>query len=90
MKKQITRLSPHQNARLVAVLMAFSSLFFVFPILLILSQFAPARGHQGPPVLVFWVMPILYLVMGYITVFVGCLIYNFLAKCLGGIEYESA
>lgn len=33
--------------------------------------------------------PVLYLVFGYISVVIGCLLYDFLYLFAGGIEFES-
>nr|WP_288120611.1 hypothetical protein [Thiomonas sp.] len=94
MKKQIARLSPHQNGKVFAILMALSSLLFVVPMAIAFS-FIPAgvdangNPFPQPPVAMFLLFPILYLIMGYIMVAVGCVFYNFMFKFIGGIEYES-
>ena len=87
MKNQIERFSPHQNAKVFAVLMALSSLLFVVPIVLIGTLVGP-RG-MGPPFLMAVLLPLLYLVIGYVTVTVGCLLYNFMYKYIGGIEFDA-
>lgn len=94
MKNQIARLSPHQNGKVFAVLMAFSSLLFVVPMAIAFSFIPAGVGTNGnpfpqPPVAMFLLLPILYLIMGYIMVAVGCAFYNFMFKFIGGIEYES-
>ncbi len=89
MKKQIKRLSPHQNGKVFGVLMALSSLVFVIPMTLAFSLMPMPQGQSGPPAFLFVLLPILYLGMGYLMVAVGCLIYNFAVKYLGGIEYET-
>lgn len=86
MKQQIARFSPHQNGKVMAILMAVGSLVFVIPFMLIAMASAPAEAR--PPALFMLAMPILYLVMGYISVAVGCWVYNLLFKYIGGIEYE--
>ena len=94
MKNQIARLSPHQNGKVFAVLMALSSLLFVVPMAIAFS-FIPAGvdAHGNPiaqpPVTMLLLFPIFYLVMGYIMVAMGCVFYNFMFKYIGGIEYES-
>lgn len=94
MKNQIARFSPHQNGKVFAVLMALSSLLFVVP-MAIAFAFIPAGFDANgnplpqPPVAMFLLFPILYLIMGYIMVAVGCVFYNFMFKYIGGIEYES-
>ena len=89
MKKQIQRLSPHQNGKVFGVLMALSSLVFLIPMTLAFSLMPMQNSHNGPPMFIFLLFPILYLVMGYVMVAVGCIIYNFAFKYLGGIEYET-
>ncbi len=87
MKQQVERLSPHQNAKVFAVLMAVSSLIFLIP--LFLFMFASAPEQARPPVTFLLLAPLMYLVMGYVMVVVGCAIYNFMFKYIGGIEFES-
>jgi hypothetical protein len=87
MKQQIARFSPNQNGKVFAVLMAVGALVFVVPFMLIAFLSAPAEAK--PPMLFFLAMPIIYLVMGYISVAIGCAIYNALFKHIGGIEFES-
>lgn len=92
MKRQIKRMSPHQNGKVFGVLMALSSLVFVIPMVLAFSLMPTPVDQQGqpagPPVFIFILFPVLYLVMGYIMVAVGCALYNFTFKYIGGIEYE--
>jgi len=87
MKQQIARFSPHQNAKVFAVLAAVSSLVFIIPFALFALASTPADAR--PPLLFFLGMPILYLVMGYVTVAIGCALYNALYKHIGGIEFEA-
>jgi hypothetical protein len=87
MKHQVARFSPHQNAKVFGVLMAISSLVFVVPFGLFAVATAPA-GDRAPMVM-FLAMPLLYLVFGYLSVAVGCAVYNFMFGYIGGIEYES-
>lgn len=94
MKNQIARLSPHQNGKVFAVLMALSSLLFLVPMAIAFSFIPAGVDTHGnpiaqPPVAIFLLFPIFYLVMGYIMVAVGCAFYNFMFKYIGGIEYES-
>ncbi len=87
MKRQIERFSPHQNGKVFAVLMALSSLVFVVPFMLIASLAGP-RG-MGPPMFMFVLFPLIYLVLGYVFVAIGCAIYNVMYKYIGGIEFEA-
>jgi hypothetical protein len=36
------------------------------------------------------ILPIIYLVVGYIGVVIGCALYNVIVPFTGGIEYESS
>jgi hypothetical protein len=69
------------------VLMAVTSLIFLVPFFLFFSAFGPAQAR--PPMFMMLVMPVLYLIFGYISVAIGCAIYNALYKFVGGIEFES-
>lgn len=88
MKQQIARLSPHQNGKVFAVLMAVASLVFLIPFLLFMAAVMPA-GQRPPMFMMVIVMPVMYLVIGYLSVAVGCLLYNALFKFIGGIEFET-
>ncbi|MBU1360770.1 MAG: hypothetical protein KKC79_03530 [Gammaproteobacteria bacterium] len=88
MKQQLVRLSPHQNAKVFAVMMAVSSLVFAVPFFLIPASMFEVPG-SSPPFYVILAIPIIYLVLGYVGTFIGCLVYNFLYRFVGGIEFES-
>ena len=88
MKQQIARFSPHQNGKVFAVLFAASSLLFLAPFALFFLASAPAQAR--PPLFFFLAMPVMYLVMGYIMVAIGCVVYNALYKYIGGIEFEAS
>lgn len=92
MKKQIRRLSPHQNGKVFGVLMAISSLVFVLPLFLLTLLAGPDIDPYGSPAgfpkFMFVLFPLIYLVIGYITTAIGCLAYNFLYKFVGGFEFE--
>lgn len=88
MKLQIARFSPHQNGKVFGILMAVGALVLVVPFMLVAFAAAPAPAR--PPMLIFVIaMPILYLVMGYVTVVVGCALYNFMYGRIGGLEFET-
>lgn len=86
MNQQIARLSPHQNGKVMAVLMALFALVFFAPFMLLASAFAP--GDSRFPFWMLIVMPVIYLVFTYISVAIACLVYNAMVPFLGGIEYE--
>lgn len=87
MKTRIRNLSPHQNGKVFAILMAVTSLVFAVPFMLIAGAMAP-KG-SGFPVFMVLLFPILYLVFGYVSIAIGCWVYNVLARFTGGIEFEA-
>jgi hypothetical protein len=87
LKQQIVRLSLHQNAKVMAILMAVNSLIFFVPLVLIATLSGAPQAQQGLFLLL--VMPIAYLVIGYILCIIGCAVYNFLVRYIGGFEFES-
>jgi len=87
MKQQVARLSPHQNGKVFAILMAVGSLVFLVPFFLFFIAGAPKEAR--PPMLMFLAMPVFYLIIGYVMVAVSCMVYNFMFKHIGGIEFEA-
>lgn len=92
MKKQIRRLSPHQNGKVFGVLMAVASLVFVVPMFLIMLFVTPDVDQHGNPVtfpmFLIILFPILYLVFGYLATAIGSALYNLLFRFIGGFEFE--
>ncbi|MEP6739988.1 MAG: hypothetical protein ABJA61_06385 [Caldimonas sp.] len=88
MKQQVARFSPHQNGKVIAVLMAVTSLIFILPFFLLASAFG--ANQAGMPIWAVFILPIIYLIFGYISVAIGCLLYNVVVPFVGGIEYEPA
>ena len=89
MKQQIKRLSPHQNGKVFGVICALGSLVFVIPMSLAFNAMPGAGGNAGMPGWLLLAFPVIYLVMGYLSVAIACLVYNFAFSFLGGIEYET-
>ncbi len=87
MKQQVARLSPHQNAKVMAALSAIVSLIFFLPFALLGSLFG--APHAFGSLWFFIFMPIGYFVITYIMFVIGCALYNVLVPVLGGFEYES-
>ena len=87
MKHQIERFSPHQNAKVFAVLMALSSLVLLVPFFGFTYISAPPQAR--PPLWFVVFMPVLYLVFGYVMVVVGCWFYNIMFRYIGGIEFTT-
>lgn len=89
MKQQIKRLSPHQNGKVFGVITALGSLIFVIPMTLAFNAMPGGPGNTGMPGWLMLAFPVIYLVMGYLSVAIGCIVYNFAFSFLGGIEYET-
>ena len=88
MKAQIKRFTPHQNGKVFGILMALGSLVFIVPMGLFFSTIGP-QSPGAPPPYVFLLFPIMYLIFGYLSIAVGCLLYNVMYRYIGGLEYES-
>lgn len=86
-KHQIKRLSPHQNAKVSAVMMAILSLVILLPMGLFMAMFG--REGLGVGIGMMIVAPLMYLVFGYIFTALACALYNFVSGLVGGIEYEA-
>ena len=95
MKVQIKNFSPHQTAKVFAILIVVSMLLIMIPMSLIVS-FGPAPVDQSgneinvgfPFGMMFLVMPIIQGLFGYLMIRVGIWVYNKLYARIGGIEFE--
>lgn len=83
MKKQLLRIPPVQFAKVLALVYFLISLpLMVF--MWLLSQFGP---HPQPFSGWFLLMPVFYVIFGFIFSLTGAWIYNLVAKWIGGIEF---
>jgi hypothetical protein len=82
MKTQIVHISKLQTAKVMA------ALYLVISIPLMLFAIAPSL-YTRQPILwaMFWWMPVMYTVMGFVFTFLGSWIYNGIASRIGGIEF---
>lgn len=87
MKQQVVRLSPHQNAKVFAVLSAVVSAVFLVPLAALMALVDPDASRPALGTLV--AMPLVYLVFGYVFIVVACAIYNALVRVVGGFEVET-
>lgn len=85
MKKQLLHVSIFQSAKVMAVL------YFVFSIPLVLIMAIPTMLlHQqgvGPSLFMLILMPILYLIFGFLFSAFGAWVYNLVAARIGGVEF---
>ena len=96
-KRRIKKFTPLQLGKMLAVIYGLGSLIFV-PFFLLFAGIAsmmpkgagapamPAIFGMGVGFILFF--PIMYAVMGFVTGALGALIYNLVAKWIGGIEVE--
>ena len=94
MKIHVARFSPHQNAKVFAVFMAVATLVFAIPMFFVFLYMPPGVDSRGnpvgpPPAWIVLLFPLVYFVMGYVMVAIGCWFYNLMVKCVGRIEYET-
>ena len=90
---QIKKFGVLQTAKIAAVMYFAISLIFVIPFGLIAFISGATGGREGVAGAFFGgvfiiFMPIIYAVMGFVFVALGCLFYNFIARYVGGIEIE--
>ena len=97
MKRTLKSIEPLQFGKILAAIYGLMSLIFVpfFVIFAIIGGFAPNAAGSPPPLVLAGIciamaigMPILYAVMGFIIGLIGALLYNVIAKRIGGIQVE--
>ena len=82
MELKIKRIAPVQLGKVLAVVYAFFSIiFFLF---MLISTIATPEG-KGPGLLFTFILPVLYIVLGFIGGITVAIIYNLSAKWVGGI-----
>jgi hypothetical protein len=92
-KRRIKRIAPLQLGKMLAILYGIMGLLFI-PFFLIMSAVStqlPAEQRVG--MMAFGVgfavaAPLMYAAMGFVIGALGALIYNLVAKWVGGIEVE--
>jgi hypothetical protein len=92
MKTQITHISVHQSSKVIA-LMYFCFLLLFVPVgvaFLALVPPNPQFPQQRFMGFLFLLAPIIYGVIGYLMFALASVLYNSLAKRVGGIEFEAA
>ena len=83
MKKQIVRVSPLQSAKVMA------ALYFVMSIPFVLLMLVLPMGAGGMPKWALIVMPLFYVVFGFLFSLLGAWVYNLVAGVVGGFEYTT-
>ncbi|SFB39094.1 hypothetical protein SAMN04515620_1622 [Collimonas sp. OK607] len=83
MKKQISRISPFQTAKVLALVYFAISV----PVIALMSLFYALMPGPKAPLGVMFILPFLYLIFGFIFTAFNAWIYNLIAKWVGGIEF---
>ena len=94
-KRRIKRIAPLQLGKMLAVLYGIMGIFFI-PFFLMMSFAAshmPAQKRVGLGFMALGAgfaifFPLIYAAMGFVFGALGALIYNIVAKWVGGIEVE--
>lgn len=96
---RLKRIEPLQFGKVLALCYGLMSLLLI-PVFLLFGAMAmlagAAQNGGGPPAILgagfglvmAILMPVFYAAMGFITGFLGALIYNLVAKWIGGLELE--
>ena len=84
MSKRIIRITPHQNAKVSAVLSGISGIFVTLLYIIVLVV-SPSKTPSSTFIIL---LPFLYFVVTYISVYIACVIYNLLVPLIGGFEIE--
>ncbi|GAC1524737.1 MAG: hypothetical protein NVS3B11_25640 [Collimonas sp.] len=83
MKKQISRISPVQTAKVMALLYFAISL----PMIALMGLFYAFMPGPKASIGMMFMLPFLYAIFGFIFTVFGAWIYNLVAKWIGGIEF---
>jgi hypothetical protein len=88
--KRIKRFGVLQTSKVVAINLFFIALIFMVPFALMSRSLMASKvmGFQFGGGLFFFLLPVLYAVMGFIGTALTCVIYNYIAGWTGGIEVE--
>ena len=88
MKRTLKRISPLKAAKIAALLYACIGLVII-PLFVLSFMFDPEiNGFVA--VIVSLIVPIFYMIIGFLGTLITCALYNFIAKHIGGIEVEIA
>lgn len=84
MRKRIVRVSPLQAGKVAAVLYGLISL----PVVLIMLGAASMGGTPGISMGLIAMLPLFYVIAGFLFTLIGALVYNLVARLSGGFEFD--
>lgn len=83
MKKQVTNISVHQSSKVIAIIYFVFVAVFAIPWGLYML-FATGMGES----LFIFLLPFLYMLLGYIGFAIFAFVYNLVASTFGGVEFS--
>ena len=83
MVQRLSRFSVGQTAKVLGLLYGLMGLI-ALPFLLIIPMASP--GEDAPGVGFVLAIPILYGILGFVFTAIGCALYNWVARKVGGVE----
>ncbi|NVK55294.1 MAG: hypothetical protein HWE26_06740 [Alteromonadaceae bacterium] len=88
MNKVVLRIPPHQNAKVVAILVGLSAVPFAF--LMLVFTASAGANVPGQFLVMNIAMPIIYFIITYLFFGFACIVYNKIQPNTGGFEIEVA
>jgi hypothetical protein len=92
MKRQVRRFPPHQNGKVISIVVTLGMLplflVSILPPLLLMPATESGGIPVGLPFFLALLLPLLYLIFTYLSVCFGCWLYNLLFHHIGGVELE--
>lgn len=82
MRQQVSHISVHQTAKVLAIIYGVLGLIFS-PLIYLASRTTP---EEAMPLWLALLFPLLYAVFGYIATAIGAAVYNAVAARIGGVE----
>jgi hypothetical protein len=82
MRQQVSHISVHQTAKVLAIIYGVLGLIFS-PLIWLASRGTP---DEAMPLWLVVLFPLLYAVFGYIATAIGAAVYNAVAARIGGVE----
>jgi len=91
---QIKRFGVFQTAKFMAVMYLVTTAIIFIPMGILMSAFGASMVPENQLLgglmtgAGMFIMPIIYAVFGFIFVAISCLVYNVIARMVGGVEIE--
>jgi len=84
---QIKKFGAVQTAKVMSILYLIITALIFFPLAIFVMS-SGGKTKEGFPGWVFFFFPLIYGAVGFITISLICLLYNLLAKFIGGVEID--